>query len=205
MKIRSKLFKIFVCVVLIAGFSGCVSSKKISVQKKDSYQLAKKVIGKNGGVISDSDNVKLTVPPSALKNNEEISINYLPFKSDEKNETNNALASVQFGPSGTVFNKESEVTIKLDKKPVTNSLSVYCYNKKTKEWDYVTDATLNGDYASFKIQHFSDYKVEEDINSKHLSEFKKLVDKAVKNNDSKLYKGDKNNEKKLQKNSINDI
>lgn len=70
----------------------------------------------------------------------------------------NFLGAAEFGPSGTVFKEPVEVSMKLTKVPNGSEISVFCYDEENKIWDYVTEATCEGDIAKFKVTHFSTYK-----------------------------------------------
>jgi hypothetical protein len=70
----------------------------------------------------------------------------------------NFLGAAEFGPSGTVFKEPVEVSMKLTKTSDGSEISVFCYDEENKIWDYVTEATCEGNIAKFKVTHFSTYK-----------------------------------------------
>jgi hypothetical protein len=117
------------------------------------------VIGADGGEVGD-DNAMISIPAGALKEDTEISIKYL---NDAKDVSDTILTgfvgAVEFGPSGTKFEKPADVVVKLSKAPKNETLSIFCYDEENKRWNYETTAEIDKDYAKFEVNHFSRYRI----------------------------------------------
>lgn len=136
-------------------------------------------IGASGGVVKDEEeNVTISIPQGALQEDTNISAQYIEEPSYlEANPSMNFLGAVEFGPSGTTFDKPVEVSLQLTDTPKNNKISIFCYSEEYDIWDYVTDASVNNNIATFNISHFSKYKAL-DISMEMLMKFNNLVRQA---------------------------
>ena len=152
----------------------------IEIPEPIPYQTVTEQIGPTGGAIQDADaNLSITIPNGALTNDASISATYVEEPSLLGNTPQmNFLGAVDFGPSGTVFDEDVEVTIKLTKKTYRDKLSVFCYNEANEMWEYVTDASVSEmTKATFNVRHFSKYQCLE-ITPDMLYKFVDLVHEA---------------------------
>ena len=136
-------------------------------------------IGPSGGEIKDPDNnLTISIPQGALQEDTYISAQYIEEPSYlEANPSMNFLGAVEFGPSGTTFDKPVEVSLQLTDTPKNNKISIFCYSEEYDIWDYITDASVNNNIATFNISHFSKYKAL-DISMEMLMKFNDLVRQA---------------------------
>ena len=190
--------KLFIGVLLVASTISLTSCKWIkgflSTLREDdetsevsrpgpsSYEAVESTIGQDGGVIQDKDNnITISIPQGALKADTKISAQYVDAPELISNKLSlDFLGGVEFGPSGTVFDKPVTVDLALNKIPSGNTLAVFCYYEAEDLWEYVTDATVRGDKASFEVNHFSKYQV---INrtSEFLNEWQNIVRHGIVN------------------------
>ena len=91
------------------------------------------------------------------------------------------MGAVEFGPSGTTFDEDVEVTMKFSRDPEAYSpeLSVFCYDEVNDIWDYVSEASYSHSEktATFTVRHFSKYQCLE-ITPEMLNKFNDLVYEA---------------------------
>ncbi|MBP5444617.1 MAG: hypothetical protein J6Y28_00460 [Acholeplasmatales bacterium] len=181
MKVFKKLLIPILLFSSIFRIAGC--SKKKDKKKTDeivTHEQAKGKIGKDGGKLSDKgNNVSLNIPKDALDKDTEITVKYVSID-EEINDapTVNFLGAVEYGPSGTKFNKEVEARVKLTRVPTNSTISVYCYDEENDIWDYVTSATVSNGYATCKITHFSRYEYL-DITPEMHDHYETLVRQAI--------------------------
>lgn len=188
-----KLKKAFIGMILsFISFSivGCKNTSQSSDEGSGSSSLSsetietKKIIGAGGGTIKSSENdpfYTINISSGALNNDTEISVRFDSIEDgvieNGTSPTFGFLGDFTFEPSGTVFNKDIEVHTKLVGTPRNSELSIFCYCEETKVWDYVTNASFNNGVASFKINHFSEYKVL-DLTPNMLSKHAALIREA---------------------------
>ena len=146
------------------------------------HETVTKSIGAAGGEIKDTDeNLAINIPGGALTNDANISATYVEEPSLIGSAPSmNFMGAVDFGPSGTVFEDDVEVTIKLANTTYHNELSVFCYSEADDMWEYVTNASVSGKNATFNVRHFSRYQCL-DITPEMLNKFVDLVHEAQTN------------------------
>ena len=117
-------------------------------------------IGASGGEIRDPENnVTINVPAGALSVDTNITVQYVEESSlIEDSPSMNFLGAVEFGPSGTTFDQPVQVTMKLTETPENEKVSIFCYDEEYNVWDFVTEADVSGNVATFSVNHFSFYK-----------------------------------------------
>jgi len=154
---KKTLFSAILVTFLIIP-TGC--GKKQNNNSASSFEVVTKTIGADGGQVADrGDNVQINIPAGALKESTSISAQYVEDSvTFSENPMMNFLCGVEFGPSGTTFDKPVEVTLKLNKTPINNELTVFCYDEINSVWDLVSEASVNNNEATFSITHFSKYK-----------------------------------------------
>ena len=145
-----------------------------------------KSISVTGGELGEDDeNLSISFPAGALKQAKEITATYV----DESSFINdkplmNFMGAVEFGPSGTTFDEDVQVTMKLtrDTNNYYPDLSVFCYDEANDIWDYVSDASYSYSTkeATFTVRHFSKYQCLE-ITPAMLNRFNDLVYEAKTN------------------------
>ena len=181
MKVFKKLLIPILLFSSIFTIAGC--GKKEDKKKTTdvvTHKEAKGKIGKDGGEVKDSENnVSLNIPKDALSKDTEITIRYISSEQEiDDNPNINFLGAVEYGPSGTVFDKEVEAKVKLTKVPTNSTVSVFCYDEVNKVWDYVTSATVKDGVATCKITHFSRYEYL-DLSSAMKDKYESLVNQAI--------------------------
>ena len=154
-------------------------TSEVSRPGPSSYEVVESTIGQDGGVIQDKEsNVKITIPQGALSVDTNISALYIEEPSlIETSPSMNFLGAVQFGPSGTTFDKPVEVNLKLTNTPKNNKVSIFCYSEEYDVWDFISEADVNNNIASFSVNHFSYYKAL-DLTMDMLMKFHELVKQA---------------------------
>ena len=178
------LKKILIPVLLLSSIFTIAGCGKKEDKKKTTdvvtHKEAKGKIGKDGGEVKDSENnVSLNIPKDALSKDTEITIRYISSEQEiDDNPNINFLGAVEYGPSGTVFDKEVEAKVKLTKVPTNSTVSVFCYDEVNKVWDYVTSATVKDGVATCKITHFSRYEYL-DLSSAMKDKYESLVNQAI--------------------------
>ena len=142
-----------------------------------------KGIGSAGGEVKDeSTGLSLTVPAGALSSNTNITIECIDDERLLSSEpVMDFLGAAEFQPSGTTFSKPVTVSMNLTKTPKNSNLAVFCYYETDDAWEYVTDATVSGNKATFEITHFSKYQVK-DRTKDFLNEYTNIVRHAKANN-----------------------
>lgn len=141
-------------------------------------------IGSKGGKVKAGKSVTIKIPEDALDEDKKISVKYIPSLSSKDDALSfSFLGEVEFGPSGTEFKKDAEVTMKLSRTPNNSTISVFHYDEKNKIWDYVTDAAVTNDTVKFKVDHFSKYRCV-DISPEVLNKYVDIVKAAKKNKTS---------------------
>ena len=153
--------------------------EEVSTSEPTSYEKVETMIGKDGGVVKDEEeNVTISIPQGALQEDTNISAQYIEEPSYlEANPSMNFLGAVEFGPSGTTFDKPVEVSLQLTDTPKHNKISIFCYSEEYDQWDFVTEANVNYNVATFSISHFSKYKAL-DMSKGMLMKFHDLVKQA---------------------------
>lgn len=157
-----KVFLGLITASLAICIASCGGNKPAkSSNKPTSYQPVETIIGEGGGKVTDAGkNVEINIPQNALSEDTTITAQYVDSEVTISNDiSNNFLAAIEFGPSGTVFNEPVTVSLKLNETPTNNSLSVFCYDQTNNIWDFVTSATYANGNANFNISHFSKYQV----------------------------------------------
>ena len=139
-------------------------------------------IGPSGGQVKDPENnISISIPAGALSSDTNITATYIESPEILSNKiSTDFLGAAEFGPDGTVFAKPVQVTINLNKTPKNSSLAVFCYSAQYDVWEYVTDATPNGNKATFEVTHFSKYQVMNRSNE-FLNEYTNMVNHAQVN------------------------
>ena len=139
-------------------------------------------VGASGGQVKDPENnLTLDIPAGALENETNITAKYIEAPElISKDIPADFLGGAEFGPDGTEFNEPVTVTINLNKTPKYSELAVYCYYEAEDVWEYVTDATVSGNTASFQVTHFSSYQVQ-DRTKDFLNEWTNMVRSAKVN------------------------
>lgn len=152
------------------------SSNSSSSSVPNSHGPVSGDIGPSGGTVKDPDNnVSINIPAGALSRNTNITAQYIESPELLSNKISaDFLGAAEFGPDGTTFAKPVQVTINLNKTPKNTSLAVFCYSAQYDVWEYVTDATPNGNKATFEVTHFSTYQVK-DRTKDFYNEYKNIV------------------------------
>ena len=165
------------------------SSPDSSAKSEKTQPTADKVsgsatIGTKGGTVKAGSAASIKIPAEALDKDKKISVKYIPSLSSKDDAPSfSFLGEIEFGPSGTKFKKDAEVTMKLSRTPSNSTISVFHYDEKNKIWDYVTDATVTDNTVKFKIKHFSKYRCV-DISPEVLNKYFDIVKAAKKNKTS---------------------
>lgn len=164
---------------------GC--GKKPSNQQSSGpkeHTAVSKTIGTGGGFLKDGTNVNITIPEGALKESTTISALYIEDATLLSNDISMGfLGAVEFGPSGTTFDKPVEVSLKLANPTSFYEVAVFCYDEESNRWDYVCDAEVEETIATFKVTHFSKYELLNLTQEMYLK-FYDLVYEAVLNDKS---------------------
>lgn len=164
---------------------GC--GKKPSNQQSSGpkeHTAVSKTIGTGGGFLKDGTNVNITIPEGALKESTTISALYIEDATLLSNDISMGfLGAVEFGPSGTTFDKPVEVSLKLANPTSFYEVAVFCYDEESNRWDYVCDAEVEETIATFKVNHFSKYELLNLTQEMYLK-FYDLVYEAVLNDKS---------------------
>ena len=209
MKLSKKLFSVVIfSSIAITAVTGCGNNKKNSsfsydgVHEVVTHETVSKSIGAAGGELEDKGNLKVAIPAGALTKEENITATYIEEAVLLSEEVMPAfLGAVEFGPSGTTFNKPVDVSIKLTNKPINKEISVFCYSESLGEWDYISDATINEGTATFKVDHFSRYElidVTMDMMMKYIDlVYEKVIDNKTDSWISETYKNYLINEKNV--------
>ena len=139
-------------------------------------------VGASGGQVKDPENnLTLDIPAGALEVETNITAKYIEAPElISKDIPADFLGGAEFGPDGTEFNEPVTVTINLNKTPKYSELAVFCYYEAEDVWEYVTDATVSGNTASFQVTHFSSYQVQ-DRTKDFLNEWTNMVRSAKVN------------------------
>lgn len=184
------LFLLVTTVIFACGDSSSNPSSPDSSAKSEKTQpTADKVsgsatIGTKGGTVKAGSAASIKIPAEALDKDKKISVKYIPSLSSKDDAPSfSFLGEIEFGPSGTKFKKDAEVTMKLSRTPSNSTISVFHYDEKNKIWDYVTDATVTDNTVNFKIKHFSKYRCV-DISPEVLNKYFDIVKAAKKNKTS---------------------
>lgn len=160
--------KVFLCLVTAAlsfSIAGCGSksseqSSDSSINQRRSHPVVEKVIGQEGGKISEGDEVEITIPQGALSESTTISVQYVEDEVQVAEAPSMGfLGAFEFGPAGTTFDKPVEVSFKVEEAPRNDSLSIFYFDKTYDTWSYITDAKYSNGRISFTIDHFSKYQV----------------------------------------------
>lgn len=182
--LKKNIFILFLFVFTIFIFAGCAnvdnnSQTENGISRPTQTTVSStNVVGENGGEINASDKIKLNIPQGALNKDTNIEITYNPNTIDK---SLNSLGEIEFGPSGTKFDKPVEVKMKLNKETLNNELSVFYYDKSNNKWEYVSEGNIKDGYVTFNINHFSKYQVV-DITPEMLNRYVTIVKQAKTNN-----------------------
>ena len=183
--IKKNIFILFLFVFAVFVFSGCSNVNDNNIQTGNDISRpiettvsSTNVVGENGGEINASDKIKLTIPQGALNKDTNIEITYNPNNTDK---SLNSLGEIEFGPSGTKFDKPVEVKMKLNNETLNNELSVFYYDESNNRWEYVSEGNIKDGYVTFNINHFSKYQVV-DITPAMLNKYVTIVKQAKANN-----------------------
>ena len=171
MNIIKHISKVLLLSSLIFSVAGCGTVVKVEKPEKVNdprpetptpHEVVSANIGTSGGELKDGDNFQLTFPSNALSSGMNITAQYIDEQSFVgDNVSPSFLGAIEFGPSGTTFNKPVEVSMSAGDKPIGDNLSVFCYDEQLKCWDYVGEAKLDstGKNVTFEVTHFSKYEV----------------------------------------------
>ena len=183
--IKKNIFILFLFVFAIFIFTGCSNVNNNNTQTGNDISRpaettvsSSNVVGENGGEINASDKIKLNIPQGALNKETNIEITYNPNNTDK---SLNSLGEIEFGPSGTKFDKPVEVKMKLNNETLNNELSVFYYDESNNRWEYVSEGNIKDGYVTFNINHFSKYQVV-DITPAMLNRYVTIVKQAKANN-----------------------
>ena len=149
------------------------------------YSVVTKTIGTNGGQVKDEESyLGLNIPAGALKGDTNITAQYVgePAKFSSA-PILGFLCGAEFGPSGTVFEKPVQVTLKLDKAPINDQLSVAYYDEENKLWECAAEATYSNNQVTFEVTHFSKYQVL-DLPISVFNQYIYIVREAIRTNKS---------------------
>ena len=187
-----KSFKKLLAALILTA----VSTTTIGCGKKPSaphntgpitHETVNTTIGKDGGELKDADNLNINVPAGALNEDVDISATYVEDATLLSNDISMGfLGAIEFGPSGTTFDKPVEVSLKLTNTPIHNELTVFYYDEVDQYWNYSSKATINNDVATFEVNHFSKYEVLDLTQSMYLK-FYDLVFEAYLNNKDDMW------------------
>ena len=182
---KKNIFILFLFVFAIFIFAGCANVNNNNIQTGNDISRptqttvsSTNVVGENGGEINASDKIKLTIPQGALNKDTNIEITYNQNNTDK---SLNSLGEIEFGPSGTKFDKPVEVKMKLNNETLNNELSVFYYDESNNRWEYVSEGNIKDGYVTFNINHFSKYQVV-DITPEMLNRYVTIVKQAKANN-----------------------
>jgi len=171
MNIIKHISKVLLLSSLIFSVAGCGTVVKVEKPEKVNdprpetptpHEVVSANIGTSGGELKDGDNFQLTFPSNALSSGMNITAQYIDEQSFVgDNVSPSFLGAIEFGPSGTTFNKPVEVSMSAGDKPIGDNLSVFCYDEQLKCWDYVGEAKPDstGKNVTFEVTHFSKYEV----------------------------------------------
>ena len=141
-----------------------------------------KKIGIKGGSLEDK-NLSVNIPEGALSNETNIVAQYVKEpKQLSKQITSNFVGGIEFGPSGTTFDKPVEVSINVDSKG-EKELSVFCLDEESDTWYFIGTAPVNNGKATFSVDHFSKYGCL-NVTQEMLDKYIKLVYYALEHNKS---------------------
>ena len=162
---KTSKFALIGIITISLILSSCGSKNKSSSENQSSsvkeYPLVTQVIGASGGQIKDDESgLNLNIPAGALSSETNITAQYVEEASTFTSAPSlGFLCGAEFGPSGTVFEKPVEVSLKLDKAPINNELSVAYYDEVNKLWEYAANARYSNNTVTFEVTHFSKYQV----------------------------------------------
>ncbi len=188
-----KPFKVVVLLISALALSACGIKNRSSNNDTPSgnvpstsvpteHSAISGAIGPSGGTVKDPENnLTINIPSGALSSETNITATYIESPEILSNKISaDFLGAAEFGPDGTVFAKPVQVTINLNKTPNNSSLAVFCYSPQDDVWEYVTDATPNGNKATFEVTHFSKYQVM-NRTGEFLNEYTNMVNHAQVN------------------------
>lgn len=183
MKSFKKLLVALVLMTVSVTVIGC-GKKPASDKGPIIHETVSTTIGKDGGQLKDEDNLNISVPAGALNEDVNISATYVEDATLLSNDISMGfLGAVEFGPSGTTFNKPIQVSIKLTNTPIYNELTVFYYDEVDQYWNYSSKAVVNNNVATFEVSHFSKYEILNLTESMYLK-FYDLVFEAYLDNKS---------------------
>ena len=161
MKSFKKLLAALVLVTVSVTIIGCGKKSAASSNRGPiTHETISTTIGRDGGELKDADNLNINVPAGALNEDVDISATYVEDATLLSNDISMGfLGAIEFGPSGTTFDKPVEVSLKLTNTPIHNELTVFYYDEVDQYWNYSSKATINNDVATFEVNHFSKYEV----------------------------------------------
>lgn len=149
---HKRLF-LFVTLVALLGFYSC--SEKASV-------IDEPEVNTGGGTFTVGD-VKFEIPDGALDKEIKLTAREIANPKDlpSLKRPSEMVAAFEFGPDGTEFKKPIKVTVTLPKAMKSGKYLVSTYFPDEDTWEGVLFADVNGTVATFEVEHFSHYAVQE--------------------------------------------
>lgn len=146
-----KLF-LFISITSLLGFYGC--SEKTSVIDEPEVNVS-------GGTFTVGD-VKFEIPDGALDKEIKLTAKEIATPKDlpSLKRPSDMVAAFEFGPDGTEFKKPVKVTVTLPKAMKSGKYLVSTYIPDEDTWEGVLFADVNGTVATFEVEHFSHYAVQ---------------------------------------------
>lgn len=163
---------------LLLGLSISFSSCKDDVKDEGN---GNSTVTEEGGEVS-SNGISIYVPHGALNESVDITAKSISNPSQLGNSILplGMLGGAKFGPSGTQFQKDVEITLPLNEGAV-NSENLVCYwSEDSLRWYGVDWADVKGNVAKFKTDHFSTYAVS-GLTMSDMESIVKSIDDGCKN------------------------
>lgn len=168
---RKRLF-LFVALVTLLGFYGC--SEKTSVVEEQEVAVG-------GGTFTVGD-VKFEIPDGALDKEIKLTAKEIANPKDlpSLKRPSEMVAAFEFGPDGTEFKKPVKVTVTLPKAMKSGKYLVSTYFPDEDTWEGVLFADVNGTVATFEVEHFSHYAVQ-NITEGEIQRIMSTIERGVMN------------------------
>lgn len=168
---RKRLF-LFVALVTLLGFYGC--SEKTSVVEEQEVAVG-------GGTFTVGD-VKFEIPDGALDKEIKLTAREIANPKDlpSLKRPSEMVAAFEFGPDGTEFKKPVKVTVTLPKAMKSGKYLVSTYFPDEDTWEGVLFADVNGTVATFEVEHFSHYAVQ-NITEGEIQRIMSTIERGVMN------------------------
>lgn len=115
----------------------------------------------NGGIIFldlEGEVSYFTVPDGALNKSAEIQVRVLR----DESALDRRITEFHFGPKGLAFEKPAELSYRTSMKD-GETLPLFWYHPEKAAWVLAARAVVVDGYATFPIEHFSDYRTTERI------------------------------------------